>query len=116
MRLAIDWRSHLPGLQVYRRGTRLGLDLYALFTSILCFAKGRDDGTPDAAGGGSGRAFAGHYVVLCGVDTVAQTVHLADPASRAPLDMLAASVFEEARHSFGTDDDVILIPAVAPVS
>ena len=97
----------------------LGLDLYALFTSILCFAKGRDDGTPDAAGGGGGgggSAFAGHYVVLCGVDTEAQTVHVADPASRTPLDMMAASVFDEARHSFGTDDDVILIPAVAPVS
>ena len=59
---------------------------------------------------GDDSVFVGHYVVLCGVDVAEGVVHFADPASRAPMDAMPVSVFEEARHSFGTDDDVILVP------
>ncbi|GAB0092970.1 uncharacterized protein DMENIID0001_080220 [Sergentomyia squamirostris] len=53
--------------------------------------------------------FKGHYVVVCGYIVSLRKLFYRNPAMRDHLCMTSFTNFNEARHSYGTDDDIILI-------
>ncbi|KAJ9452999.1 hypothetical protein DIPPA_00969 [Diplonema papillatum] len=52
--------------------------------------------------------FQGHYIIARGFDVATQSVIITDPSISHPL-MVPLSVFEAARQSFGSDDDIITV-------
>ncbi|KAK9158924.1 hypothetical protein Scep_005498 [Stephania cephalantha] len=58
-------------------------------------------------GGTSG--YTGHYVVICGYDPVENEFDIRDPASSRRHVKISLNCLEEARKSFGTDEDLLLI-------
>lgn len=55
-------------------------------------------------------SYTGHYVVLCGYDPAAGEFLVCDPASQRALQRVPAARLDAARRSFGTDEDLLLIP------
>ncbi|XP_058181878.1 guanylyl cyclase 1 isoform X1 [Rhododendron vialii] len=53
--------------------------------------------------------YTGHYVVICGYDAVTDEFEIRDPASSRKHDKVTSKRLEEARKSFGTDEDLLLI-------
>uniref|UniRef100_A0A2P2JJV1 Protein GUCD1 n=1 Tax=Rhizophora mucronata TaxID=61149 RepID=A0A2P2JJV1_RHIMU len=53
--------------------------------------------------------YAGHYVLICGYDAGADEFEIRDPASSRKHDRISSKCLEEARKSFGTDEDLLLI-------
>ncbi|CAM8916868.1 unnamed protein product [Rhodiola kirilowii] len=53
--------------------------------------------------------FIGHYIVVCGYDTATAEFEIRDPASSRKSRMITSECLKEARQSFGTDEDLILI-------
>ncbi|CAD7698592.1 unnamed protein product [Ostreobium quekettii] len=54
--------------------------------------------------------YTGHYVVICGFDCSRQAFLIQDPARSTPSGIwVAAEVLEQARKSFGTDEDLLVI-------
>ncbi|XP_024545147.1 protein GUCD1 isoform X1 [Selaginella moellendorffii] len=53
--------------------------------------------------------FAGHYVVICGYDLETNEFEIKDPSSSSCSDKLPLEALDEARKSFGTDEDILLI-------
>lgn len=53
--------------------------------------------------------YMGHYVVICGYDADACEFEIRDPASSRKREMVPMKSLEEARKSFGTDEDILLV-------
>ncbi|XVF56611.1 hypothetical protein PTKIN_Ptkin06aG0134700 [Pterospermum kingtungense] len=58
---------------------------------------------------GNDVGYTGHYVVICGYDAEADEFEIRDPASSRKHDRVSSKSLEEARKSFGTDEDLLLI-------
>ncbi|XP_021904003.1 protein GUCD1 isoform X2 [Carica papaya] len=58
---------------------------------------------------GSNSGYTGHYVVICGYDAGADEFEIRDPASSRKHERVSSKCLEEARKSFGTDEDLLLI-------
>ncbi|XP_077214855.1 guanylyl cyclase 1 [Tasmannia lanceolata] len=58
-------------------------------------------------GGASG--YTGHYVVICGYDADTNEFEIRDPASCRKYERVSLECLEDARKSFGTDEDILLI-------
>uniref|UniRef100_A0A5B7AL02 Guanylyl cyclase 1 n=1 Tax=Davidia involucrata TaxID=16924 RepID=A0A5B7AL02_DAVIN len=61
----------------------------------------------DFYSGSSG--YTGHYVVICGYDALTDEFEIRDPASSRKHERVTSKCLEEARKSFGTDEDLLLI-------
>ncbi|GAB2211135.1 hypothetical protein Droror1_Dr00016427 [Drosera rotundifolia] len=54
--------------------------------------------------------YTGHYIVICGYDTTNDEFEIRDPAnSSKQLKRVSSRCLDEARKSFGTDEDLLLI-------
>ncbi|GJV79345.1 GUCD1-like protein [Tanacetum coccineum] len=53
-------------------------------------------------------AYTGHYVVICGYDAHTDEFEIRDPASPRESDRISSKCLEEARKSYGTDEDILL--------
>ncbi|KAL6977406.1 hypothetical protein U1Q18_026204 [Sarracenia purpurea var. burkii] len=53
--------------------------------------------------------YTGHYVVICGYDAIKDEFEIRDPASSRKHEKVTSKCLEEARKSFGTDEDILLI-------
>ncbi|XP_042465322.1 guanylyl cyclase 1-like isoform X1 [Zingiber officinale] len=53
--------------------------------------------------------YMGHYVVICGFDRGSGEFEIRDPASPRKHEKLSIECLDEARKSFGTDEDILLI-------
>lgn len=53
--------------------------------------------------------YMGHYVVICGYDADACEFEIRDPASSRKREMVPMKSLDEARKSFGTDEDILLV-------
>ncbi|KAL3833989.1 hypothetical protein ACJIZ3_008725 [Penstemon smallii] len=53
--------------------------------------------------------YTGHYVVICGYDTVTNEFEIRDPASSRKRERVTSCCLEQAHKSFGTDEDLLLI-------
>ncbi|MCL7034591.1 hypothetical protein MKW94_017963 [Papaver nudicaule] len=53
--------------------------------------------------------YTGHYVVICGYDMEKDEFEIRDPASSRKYDRVSMECLEEARKSYGTDEDLLLI-------
>ncbi|XP_019053956.1 PREDICTED: protein GUCD1 isoform X2 [Nelumbo nucifera] len=53
--------------------------------------------------------YSGHYIVVCGYDAERDEFEIRDPASSRKCDKVSTGCLEEARKSFGTDEDLLLI-------
>ncbi|KAM6582350.1 hypothetical protein CsatB_009352 [Cannabis sativa] len=53
--------------------------------------------------------YTGHYVIICGYDTETDEFEIRDPASSRKHIKISSDCLEEARKSFGTDEDLLLI-------
>ncbi|XP_048495520.1 guanylyl cyclase 1 isoform X2 [Beta vulgaris subsp. vulgaris] len=58
---------------------------------------------------GSNLGYTGHYVVICGYDTDKDEFEIRDPASARKYQKISSKHLDEARKSFGTDEDLLLI-------
>lgn len=56
--------------------------------------------------------YAGHYVVICGYDAETNEFEIRDPASSRKHEKVTLKRLQEARKSFGTDEDLLLISLV----
>eukprot|EP00884_Botryococcus_braunii_P022225 jgi/Botrbrau1/8687/Bobra.0311s0002.1 len=55
--------------------------------------------------------YSGHYVVIIDYDNRTNSFLLRDPAIQSDVDIWVAShVLQQARHAFGTDEDLLLVP------
>lgn len=61
----------------------------------------------DCCGVSSG--YTGHYVVICGYDMDTNEFEIRDPASSRESERISLWCLDEARKSFGTDEDILLI-------
>lgn len=53
--------------------------------------------------------YMGHYVVICGYDTDDCEFEIRDPASSRKRERVTMKSLDEARKSFGTDEDILLV-------
>ncbi|KAK3034943.1 hypothetical protein RJ639_032343 [Escallonia herrerae] len=53
--------------------------------------------------------YTGHYIVICGYDAVTDEFEIRDPASSRNHDRVTSRCLEEARKSFGTDEDLVMV-------
>ncbi|CAL5363950.1 unnamed protein product [Camellia sinensis] len=51
-----------------------------------------------------------HYVEICGYDAMTDEFEIRDPASSGKHEKVTSKRPEEARKSFGTDEDLLLLP------
>jgi hypothetical protein len=51
----------------------------------------------------------GHYVVICGYDMDTDEFEIRDPASASPSGKITLDALDEARKSYGTDEDILLV-------
>lgn len=54
-------------------------------------------------------AYTGHYVVICGYDADKDEFEIRDPASSRKHERVSSKRLEDARKSFGTDEDLLLV-------
>ncbi|KAK4769060.1 hypothetical protein SAY86_027210 [Trapa natans] len=59
--------------------------------------------------GGSNAGYTGHYIVICGYDIDRDEFDIRDPASSRKHEKVSSKCLGEARRSFGTDEDLLLI-------
>ncbi|KAH0907844.1 hypothetical protein HID58_039671 [Brassica napus] len=57
----------------------------------------------------SNSSYTGHYIVICGYDAVKNEFEIRDPASSKMHERVSSKCLENARKSFGTDEDLLLI-------
>lgn len=53
--------------------------------------------------------YMGHYVVICGYDADTNEFEIRDPASPGKYERVSMESLDEARKSFGTDEDILLV-------
>ncbi|BFG22760.1 hypothetical protein CerSpe_090340 [Prunus speciosa] len=58
---------------------------------------------------GSNSGYTGHYVIICGYDSATDEFEIRDPACSRKHERVSSTCLEEARKSFGTDEDLLLI-------
>ncbi|KAJ4719926.1 Guanylyl cyclase [Melia azedarach] len=58
---------------------------------------------------GNESGYTGHYILICGYDAGADEFEIRDPASSRKHERIPSKRLEEARKSFGTDEDLLLI-------
>uniref|UniRef100_A0A7N0ZZI8 Guanylyl cyclase n=1 Tax=Kalanchoe fedtschenkoi TaxID=63787 RepID=A0A7N0ZZI8_KALFE len=58
---------------------------------------------------GGDTAYTGHYIVICGYNSDTDEFEIRDPASSRKSRLITSKCLEEARRSFGTDEDLLLI-------
>ncbi|KAG0582423.1 hypothetical protein M758_3G057800 [Ceratodon purpureus] len=58
---------------------------------------------------GLNTGYTGHYVVICGYDMDADEFEIRDPASSSTSGRISLDALDEARKSFGTDEDILLV-------
>ncbi|KDO69235.1 hypothetical protein CISIN_1g0243821mg, partial [Citrus sinensis] len=58
---------------------------------------------------GSDSGYTGHYILICGYDANSDEFEIRDPASCRKREKVTLKCLEEARKSFGTDEDLLLI-------
>ncbi|KAG9453215.1 hypothetical protein H6P81_006119 [Aristolochia fimbriata] len=58
---------------------------------------------------GGSPEYTGHFVVICGYDADRKEFEIRDPASPRKCERVSMLCLEEARKSFGTDEDILLI-------
>ncbi|KAG6553484.1 hypothetical protein Mapa_004396 [Marchantia paleacea] len=58
---------------------------------------------------GLNTGYTGHYVVICGYDIDTDEFEIRDPASSSGSGRISLDALEEARKSFGTDEDILFI-------
>jgi len=73
----------------------------ATATSLLCCGMLGNLGNSD---------YVGHYVVLSDYDSATREFWVKDPASRETTTFVKDTTLEKARKSFGTDEDLIVVP------
>ena len=61
----------------------------------------------------SDTSFQGHYVVACGYDLPKQKIIYRNPSLCDRECMMSFQKFQEARESYGTDDDVIFVDIIS---
>jgi len=54
--------------------------------------------------------YTGHYILIVGFDAAQQEFIVRDPATSSPEHRVSVSALEQARRSFGTDEDLLVIP------
>ncbi|XP_056169532.1 guanylyl cyclase 1 isoform X3 [Syzygium oleosum] len=59
--------------------------------------------------GDSVSGYTGHYIVICGYDADKDEFEIRDPASSRNQEKVTSRCLGEARKSFGTDEDILLI-------
>eukprot|EP01026_Neomeris_dumetosa_P032492 TRINITY_DN25800_c0_g1_i5.p2 TRINITY_DN25800_c0_g1~~TRINITY_DN25800_c0_g1_i5.p2 ORF type:complete len:268 (-),score=34.21 TRINITY_DN25800_c0_g1_i5:187-990(-) len=57
----------------------------------------------------NGMGYQGHYIILCGYDQQRSQFLLMDPGGRNGIQRQSKEAIEEARKSYGTDEDLLLI-------
>ncbi|XP_010452501.1 PREDICTED: protein GUCD1-like [Camelina sativa] len=57
----------------------------------------------------SNSCYTGHYIVICGYDAIRDEFEIRDPASSKIHERISSKCLENARKSFGTDEDLLLI-------
>lgn len=57
--------------------------------------------------------YTGHYIVIVGFDSARQQFIVRDPAAMVSELRVGATALDQARRSFGTDEDLIIIPCAA---
>lgn len=62
---------------------------------------------PDFYRGSS--SYTGHYIVICGYDALTDEFEIRDPSSSRSQETISSRCLENARKSFGTDEDILLI-------
>ncbi|KAJ0987840.1 hypothetical protein J5N97_006196 [Dioscorea zingiberensis] len=63
-----------------------------------------------ASGGYSeSSGYTGHYIVICGYDSQTNEFEIRDPASPRKYERVSLECLDQARKSFGTDEDIILV-------
>ncbi|KAI5059493.1 hypothetical protein GOP47_0025812 [Adiantum capillus-veneris] len=73
----------------------------------LCYPWLEELGLSDCCGMITG--YTGHYVVICGYDMELDEFEIRDPASSSENGRISLQALDEARKSFGTDEDLLLI-------
>ncbi|KAI4385670.1 hypothetical protein MLD38_003667 [Melastoma candidum] len=53
--------------------------------------------------------YTGHYIVICGYDAGRDEFEIRDPASTRKQEKISSKCLGDARRSFGTDEDILLI-------
>eukprot|EP01024_Parvocaulis_polyphysoides_P062426 TRINITY_DN7135_c0_g1_i2.p1 TRINITY_DN7135_c0_g1~~TRINITY_DN7135_c0_g1_i2.p1 ORF type:complete len:292 (+),score=25.67 TRINITY_DN7135_c0_g1_i2:412-1287(+) len=66
--------------------------------------------------GCNGLGYQGHYIVLCGYDKQRQQFLYMDPGGRNGVQRQSVEAVEEARKSYGTDEDLLLINTQVRIS
>ncbi|KAM0953385.1 putative guanylate cyclase [Dioscorea sansibarensis] len=54
-------------------------------------------------------SYTGHYIVICGYNSQTNEFEIRDPASARKYERVSLECLDEARKSFGTDEDIILV-------
>jgi len=58
--------------------------------------------------------YVGHYVLITGYDAERQAYHIMDPAKSHEPNLISCATVDLARRSYGTDEDLIVIPWEQP--
>lgn len=58
--------------------------------------------------------YCGHYIVLCGFDADKRCVYYKNPSFNEDLCCAKFVMFETARHSYGTDEDIVFVKLEEP--
>ncbi|KAJ7524924.1 hypothetical protein O6H91_17G028000 [Diphasiastrum complanatum] len=58
---------------------------------------------------GLNTGYTGHYIVICGYDIDTDEFEIRDPASTSESGKISLELLDEARKSFGTDEDILLV-------
>ncbi|CAI0443454.1 unnamed protein product [Linum tenue] len=61
----------------------------------------------------SNREYVGHYIVICGYDADSDEFEIRDPASSRKNEKISSKCLEEARKSFGTDEDLLVVSSLS---
>ncbi|XP_078178920.1 guanylyl cyclase 1 isoform X1 [Carex rostrata] len=79
----------------------------ALVDKTKLHSSWKDDGTGNYLDGTS--EYIGHYIVICGFDAGTNDFEIRDPASSRKYERVSMECLDEARKSFGTDEDILLV-------
>ncbi|KAG5125340.1 hypothetical protein JHK82_032077 [Glycine max] len=75
----------------------------------FCFSHVLQEDVPMPGLFSNNPGYTGHYVLICGYDAGADMFEIRDPASSKKHKRISSKSLEEARNTFGTDEDLLLI-------
>jgi len=82
----------------------------ALVDARELYSAAAADEADEGGGRRDSRGFAGHYVVLAGIDDCTESYVVKDPGREEEELLVPATRLERARRASGTDEDLILLP------